>query len=67
LSSVQEHNLQELHTAKEQTSKELDLELDKIVDLRSKIQAVAEQVKQTDEQKRLIEFEICEFLISYIS
>ncbi|KAJ3223322.1 hypothetical protein HK099_001296 [Clydaea vesicula] len=60
LSTVQERTLQELHQAKEQTTKELEQELDKIVLLRTKIQDVTEQIKQTDETKRRFEHEIYE-------
>lgn len=60
LSSVQEKTLQDLHQAKEQISKELEHEIDQIVLLRTKILAVTEEIKQTDEQKRTIEYEIYE-------
>lgn len=56
---MQEKTLHDLQTAKEIASKELEQELDKIVDLRTKIQEVTKQVKETDELKRRLEFEIC--------
>ncbi|TPX59890.1 hypothetical protein PhCBS80983_g02172 [Powellomyces hirtus] len=58
LSATQEKALQELLSAKEQSTKELDEELEKIVHLRNSIANVSERIKQADQQKRELEHEI---------
>ncbi|KAJ3136413.1 hypothetical protein HDU90_003120 [Geranomyces variabilis] len=58
LSSTQEKALAELLSAKEQSTKELDEELEKIVHLRNSIANVSERIKSADQQKRELEHEI---------
>ncbi|KAI8826923.1 uncharacterized protein EV422DRAFT_17575 [Fimicolochytrium jonesii] len=60
LSATQEKTLQELIQAKEQSTKELEEELEKIVHLRNSIADVSERIKMADQQKRELEREIYE-------
>lgn len=60
LSVVQERTLQELQQTKEQITRELEQELDLIVQLRNRITDVSEHIKQSDEQKRTCESDIYE-------
>ncbi|KNC96800.1 uncharacterized protein SPPG_08003 [Spizellomyces punctatus DAOM BR117] len=60
LSTSQEKALQELLQTKEQSTKELDEELEKIVHLRNIIADVSEKIKTADQQKRDLEREIYE-------
>ncbi|KAJ3129075.1 hypothetical protein HK098_002667 [Nowakowskiella sp. JEL0407] len=55
LSVVQERNLNDLIQAKEQSTKELEHELDKIVKLRNEISEISEKIKTTDMNKRDLE------------
>ncbi|KAJ3057197.1 hypothetical protein HK097_011202 [Rhizophlyctis rosea] len=57
LSAVQERTLQELTQTKEQATKELEQELEKIVRLRNSIIDMSEKIKQADQQKRDFERE----------
>lgn len=60
LSVVQERTLQELQQTKEQITRELEQELDLIVQLRNRISDVSDRIKQSDEQKRTCESDIYE-------
>ncbi|KAJ3287003.1 hypothetical protein HK104_008791 [Borealophlyctis nickersoniae] len=58
LSVVQERTLQELLQTKEQATKELEQELEKIVRLRNSIAEMSEKIKTADQEKRDLEREI---------
>eukprot|EP00842_Homolaphlyctis_polyrhiza_P000513 jgi/Hompol1/1462/HPOL_001881-RA len=58
LSAVQERTINELVATKEQMTKDLESELDKIVSLRNGLAEISEGIKITENQKRELEREI---------
>jgi chromosome segregation ATPase len=58
LSASQERTINELISAKEQYTKELEIELEKIVNLRSNLTSFSEKIESLEQERKVIEKEI---------